>query len=114
MQKRAYMEKMILFFDLGMAVIFLAIGLLFYSSKGKAAGYLTGYQAGEDLELQTKKDEIICRIYGKRMMLWALPFVLGAVIDSQMPGYGITFAWIVWIGAFVWHMVDRVKREKQP
>ena len=95
-----------------MAILFLVFGLLFYRSKGKASNYITGYNQKSEKEREKINEVELCKIYGVRMMLWAVPFAVGAVIDSFVPGIGCVLAWVVWIGLFVWHMVDRVKREK--
>ncbi|WP_455716279.1 DUF3784 domain-containing protein [Anaerosporobacter sp.] len=65
-----------------MAIIFFILGLLFYKSKEKASNFLTGYNQKGDEEPKKIKHRIGC-----------------------------TLAWIVWIGLFIWHMFDRVKRE---
>lgn len=98
-------------FDLGMAICFFAFGLWFYKSKGKASNYLTGYnQKSEDERKKINEDEM-CKIYGKRIMYWTIPFIAGAMIDVFKPGIGCTLAWIVWIVLLIWHIMDRAKRE---
>lgn len=98
-------------FDLGMAICFILIGLLFYKSNGKASNYLTGYNQKSDADRNGNDEVEMCKVYGIRMMCWAIPFVIGAIVDVFKPGVGCTIAWIVWIGLFIWHMTDRVKRE---
>lgn len=93
-----------------MAIIFFIFGLLFYKSKGKASNYLTGYNQKGDEEKKIDEDEM-CKIYGIRFMYWAIPFIIGTIIDIFKPRIGRTLAWIVWIGLFIWHMFDRTKRE---
>lgn len=98
-------------FDLGMAICFFVIGLWFYKSKGKASNYLTGYNQKGDEERKMIDEDEMCKIYGIRIMYWAIPFIVGTIIDVFKPGIGCTLAWIVWIGLFIWHMLDRAKRE---
>ena len=68
--------------DLVMAAIFFLIGFLFYRSNGKAANSLTGYNMKSAEERKKYDEKKMCKDYGKRMMLWPIPFFIGAVIDS--------------------------------
>lgn len=36
------------------------------------------------------------RVCGKQMMLWSIPFVIGAVIDLGFPTKGTLIAWVTW------------------
>ena len=105
------MNEFCILFDLAMAVIFFLIGLYFYKSDGKAANLLTGYNM-KSIEGRKKYDEKeMCKDYGKRMMLWAIPFLAGAVIDIGFPGKGMLIAWVIWIVMFVLLLIERHKRE---
>ena len=105
--KRRYTMFFIIF-DLGMAICFFAFGLWFYKSGGSASNYLTGYNQKSNDRMDDKE---MCKIYGKRMMCWGIPFSVGAIIDAFTAGIGCTLAWIVWISLFIWHIIDRRKRE---
>lgn len=60
-----------------------------------------------------KYDEnAMCKAYGKRMMLMALPFILGIMIDTQYQGIGCLIAWAAWIVMLILLLVDRHKRER--
>lgn len=98
-------------FDLVMASVFFLIGMLFYKSNGKAANLLTGWNM-KSMEERKKYDERkMCKDYGKRMMRWAIPFLVGAVIDIGFPGKGLVIAWIMWGVMFILLLLERNKRE---
>lgn len=99
-------------FDVGMAVLFFLVGICFYKSNGKAANFITGYNMKSDEERKQFDEKQLCRIYGKRMMYWATPFMIGSIIDFFINGIGCAAAWGIWIVMFIYHMIDRTKREK--
>lgn len=99
-------------FDIGMAILFLLFGVCFYKSNGKAVNFITGYSMKSDEERNQFDEKQMCRTYGKRMMCWAVPFVFGAVIDCFTNGLGCAIAWGIWIILFIYHMIDRARREK--
>jgi hypothetical protein len=101
-----------IFFDAGIAIIFFLIGICFYKSNGKAANFISGYNMKKDNQRAQFDENQMCKIYGKRMMYWAIPFLIGAIIDIFTNGIGCVSAWVVWIVMFSCHMVDRTKREK--
>lgn len=47
------------------------------------------------------------------MMIMAIPFLIGMVIDCFALGIGCSIAWIYWIVLLVLLIIDRVKREKK-
>ena len=100
-----------IWFDLMMAVLMFLFGLYFYKSNGKAANFLTGYNMRSDEEQQKYDEKVMCKSYGKRMMIMAIPFLVGAVIDYFVSGIGCVIAWICWIILFILLLVDRTKRE---
>ena len=60
-----------------------------------------------------KYDEnAMCKAYGKRMIVMALPFILGIIIDTQYQGTGCLIAWVAWIVMLILLLVDRHKRER--
>ena len=60
-----------------------------------------------------KYDEnAMCKAYGKRMIVMALPFILGIMIDTQYQGIGCLIAWVAWIVMLILLLVDRHKRER--
>lgn len=73
-------------FDFAMAVIMLLLGCCFYKSKGKAAGFLSGYNMKPEAERKKYDEDAMCRAYGKRMMGMSLPFIAGIIIDTQYQG----------------------------
>lgn len=99
-------------FDFAMAVIMLLLGCCFYKSKGKAAGFLSGYNMKPEAERKKYDEDAMCRAYGKRMMGMSLPFIAGIIIDTQYQGMGCLIAWAVWTVMFVPLLVDRHQRER--
>lgn len=100
------------FFDIGMAAIMFAIGILFYKSNGKAANLLTGYNMKANKERKEFDEIQLCKDYGKRMMYMAVPFLLGAIIDIWFAGIGYLLAWGLWVVMFILLLVVRHKREQ--
>lgn len=89
-------KKFCIVFDLAMAAIFFLIGILFYQSGGKAADLLTAHNMKSDEERKKYKKKKMRRVCGKQMMLWSIPFVIGAVIDLGFPTKGTLIAWVTW------------------
>ena len=54
----------------------------------------------------------MCKDYGKRMMIMAVPFIVGAVVDYFRAGVGCYLAWGVWMVFLILLMMARVKRER--
>lgn len=98
--------------DLLMALVTFLMGLYFYKSKGKAANLLSGYNRRSGEERKNFDEDSMCCCYGKRMMVMAIPFVAGAVIDVFWEGIGCALAWGVWIILFILLLVKRTKIEK--
>lgn len=87
-------------------------GLLFLQIKRKAADYLTGYNIRSEDQRKKINEDLLCQCYGKRMMVMALPFLLGMVLDFFKPGLGNGLAWIVWFILFILLLIKRAKLEK--
>jgi len=68
------MKLYYILFDLMMAIIFFLMGISFYKSNGKAANFLTGYNMKSIDERKKFNEDTLCKDYGKKMMLWAIPF----------------------------------------
>ena len=98
-------------FDIGMAMIMLAIGISFYKSNGKAANLLSGYNMRPAQERKKYDEKQMCRDYGKRMMYMAIPFSLGIVIDIWFAGIGCLVACGLWLAMFILLLIERHKRE---
>lgn len=103
---------LLILFDLVMALIMFLIGVYFFKSKGKAVNLLTGYNMKSDDERQKHNELEMCRNYGIRLMIMAIPFLLGAVIDGFVSGKGCLFAWIVWTILMILLVAKRVKTER--
>ncbi|SHN00275.1 protein of unknown function [Anaerosporobacter mobilis DSM 15930] len=104
--------KFYILFDVGLAILFYTVGIYFYKSNGKAANFISGYNMKSDEERKQFDEIQLCKIYGKRMMYWAVPFMAGAIMDLFINGIGCATAWGIWIVMFIYHMIDRNKREK--
>ena len=98
-------------FDIGMAMIMLAIGISFYKSNGKAVNLLSGYNMRPAQERKKYDEKQMCRDYGKRMMYMAIPFSLGIVIDIWFAGIGCLVACGLWLAMFILLLIERHKRE---
>ncbi|MDX8417304.1 DUF3784 domain-containing protein [Absicoccus intestinalis] len=105
------MKLYYILFDLMMAILFFLIGIYFYKSNGKAANFLTGYNMKSIDERKKFNEDTLCKDYGKKMMLWAIPFLIGIGIDIYSPGKGIRIASILWIILFLQFLIERHKRE---
>ena len=99
-------------FDIGMAVIMLAMGISFYKSNGKAANLLSGYNMRSAQKRKKHDEKQMCRNYGKRMMYMAMPFLFGTVIDIWFAGVGCLAAWGLWLVMFTLLLIERHKRER--
>lgn len=99
-------------FDIAMAIIFFLLGLLFYRSKGRGANWLAGYNMKSEEERKNYDENKMCQMYGKRMMFWAIPFLLGAFIDFRNAGKGVLVAWGIWMVLLSLFFVERYWREK--
>ena len=69
-------------FDFAMAVIMFLFGTCFYKSNGNAARFLSGYNMKSKDERKKYDENAMCKAYGKRMIVMALPFILGIIIDT--------------------------------
>ena len=99
-------------FDFSMAVIMFLFGISFYKSNGNAARFLSGYNMKSKDERKKYDESAMCKAYGKRMIVMALPFILGIIIDTQYQGIGCLIAWVAWIVMLILLLVDRHKRER--
>ena len=106
------MQYFFVVFDFAMAVIMFLLGLYFYKSNGDAARFLSGYNMKSEDERKKYDENAMCKAYGKRMMVMALPFFLGIMIDMQYQGIGCLFAWAAWVVMLILLLVDRHKRER--
>ena len=99
-------------FDLLMSVVMLLFGIWFYRSDGKAAKFLSGYNMKPEDERKKHDEKSMCQAYGKRILLMALPFAVGIIIDIQYPGTGCLLAWVIWFVMFILLLMERHKRER--
>lgn len=103
---------MIIWLDLLMMVVLFFMGICFYRSNGKGANLLSGYNMKSQEERSRFDEPLMCRIYGRKMMQMAVPFLFGAVIDLILPGRGCLLAWIVFVVLFARLLRLRRKMEK--
>ncbi|MCI5557233.1 DUF3784 domain-containing protein [bacterium] len=71
----------------------LLLGICFYKSNGNAARFLSGYNMKSEDKRKKYDENAMCKAYGKRMIVMALPFILGIMIDTQHQGIGCLIAW---------------------
>lgn len=102
----------ILAVDLMMILTFFITGILFYNSNGKAVNYLAGYNMKTREEREKYNENEMCKEYGKRIMLMAVPFIAGYVVDYNFLGFGTVIAWAVWIVMFIFLLAKRNKLER--
>ena len=95
-----------------MVAITLLFGIWFYNSNGKAAKYLSGYNMKPAEERKKHDENAMCKTYGKRIMLMAIPFLIGMAIDYRHQGIGCLTAWGIWLVLFILLLIERHKREK--
>ena len=107
-----FLILVLLFDNLIAALCMFLIGLYFYRSKGKAADYLTGYNLRSEAQRKKVNEVFMCQCYGKRIMVMALPFLFGMILDLFKPGIGTGLAWLVWFVLFILLLVKRAKLEK--
>lgn len=105
------MKLYYILFDFMMAIIFFLIGIYFYKSNGKAANFLTGYNMKSIDERKKFNEDTLCKDYGKKMMLWAIPFLIGIGIDIYSPGKGVFIASILWVIMLIQLLIERHQRE---
>ncbi|MDD3403745.1 MAG: hypothetical protein PHQ72_10380 [Hespellia sp.] len=91
----------ILITELLTALILFGIGMYFYKSKETDRNilFLTGNYSGLDAHK-------ICRVTGKRFMIWAIPFLLGAVIDFFDSAMSIKITLALFGVLFLFHLFD--------
>ena len=96
-------------FDGGMALCQLLLGIWFYAARG-------GTSADGDApapETQAKRSaRRLYRRYGRRMMLWSIPFLAAVPLDLWKPGAGCIPAWLVYLVLVIWHVVDVTRYSK--
>lgn len=56
-------------------------------------------------------EDALCKDYGKKMMLWAIPFLIGIGIDIYSPGKGVRITWILWVIMLIQLLIERHQRE---
>jgi hypothetical protein len=94
--------------DFVAAAILFFLGFFFLKGKHpeKSILFLTGDYFGCDIGK-------ICRVTGKRMLLWAIFFLLGSIIDLLNPGLGIALAVILFVIFLVIHLADMTVNRKR-
>ena len=95
-------------FDFILAGIALIVGIMLLTGHGDI------FLKGGNTKLRKEKydEKKMCKDYGKRMMLWPITFVIGAVIDYAFPMKGMLIAWIIWAVMLILLLIERNKRER--
>ena len=107
-----FLILVLLFDNLIAALCMFLIGLYLHGSNGKADDYLTGNNLRSEAQRKKVNEVFMCQCYGKRMMVMALPFLFGMILDLFKPGIGTGLAWLVWFVLFILLLVKRAKLEK--
>ena len=85
---------------------------MFLQIKRECCQILSGYNMKSKDERKKYDENAMCKAYGKRMIVMALPFILGIIIDTQYQGIGCLIAWVAWIVMLILLLVDRHKTER--
>jgi hypothetical protein len=96
--------------DLLMVVIYIVLGIFFVKSKGKGCNFLSGYNLATPEERSNYDEVAICNYVGKTILLWAVFFVIGAVVDYFYQGFGIKLAFSLLIIALAYYIYVRYKK----
>ena len=107
------MKMILLLLDVGMAAVLFIMGYAFFKSNGKANRFIAGYNTKSPSERQDFDEIKLCRDYGKRMMLWAVIFTAGFILDCFFAGLGSILAWAFWIILLIRHVIDMSKNESR-
>lgn len=83
--------------DLLIAVIFIVMGILFIKSNGKGCNFISGYNIATEEERKNYDEVKICKYFGKTILIWAVFFIIGALVDYFYKGFGITLAFFLLI-----------------
>jgi Flp pilus assembly protein TadB len=94
--------------DLAAAAILFFPGLFFLKEKHPEKSIL--FLAGDYSGCNAGK---ICSVTGKRMLLWAVFFLLGAIVDLLKPGVGIALAAILFVIFLAIHLADMTVNRKR-
>lgn len=95
------MKFLFITIDLLMAVFLDLLGRYFIKSKNPERSKL--FLSGDYSGLDTQK---ICKVVGRRIKVWAMLFLFGAIIDFVQFGTGITIASIAFGILLILHLVD--------
>ncbi len=99
------MEYFFYAFSLMMALILFLTGYRFYHSHGKASQYIAGFNTKSEEERRQYDESKLCRDYGKRIMLWSVPFLLGPALGLinlpigamvETAGFTALLGWHIW------------------
>lgn len=96
--------------DLLIGVIFIVMGLLFIKSNGKGYSFLSGYNVTTKEERKNYDEVKICKYVGKTILVWAVFFIIGALVDYFYKGIGITLAFFLLIIGLAYHIYIRCKK----
>lgn len=95
------MEIGIALTELIIAVILLFIGLYFYKVKNTERAVL--FLTGDYSDLDTSK---ICRVTGKRIMIFSVPFFIGIAFAIFNSGLSIAIAFALFCILLLYHLFD--------
>jgi dipeptide/tripeptide permease len=90
--------------DIMMILSYIIIGFLFLKSSGKACNFIAGYNMKSQEERNNYDEVKICKYFGITIMSWAIPFIIGVVLDLFLAGVGITTAFVFLTIAIIYHV----------
>lgn len=90
--------------DIMMILIYVFIGFLFMRSNGKACNFIAGYNMKSQKERNNYDEVKICKYFGITIMSWAIPFIIGVILDLFITGVGIMTAFVVLTIAILYHV----------
>ena len=96
--------------DLLIVAMFVIMGVLFIKSNGKGCDFISGYNLATPEERKNYNEVKICEYFGKTILIWAIFFIIGALLDYFYQGIGIKIAFLLLIIALVYHIYIRYKK----
>jgi len=96
--------------DLLIAVIFIVMGVLFIKSNGKGCNFISGYNLKTEEERKNYDEVKICKYVGKTILVWAVFFIIGALVDCFYKGIGIMLAFFLFIIGLAYLIYIRCKK----
>lgn len=101
--------------DMLIAITLVIMGIAFTKSDGKLCKYIAGYNMKSHEERKDYDEMKICKYFGKAIISWAIPYIIGAIVDCFIPIVGTSLAALLFIIAVFYHVYqsrDKIFDEK--